>query len=179
MVQTGLRRFVMAHLCLSQRCQRTFAAFLALRCAHDADKSYLVVRNARTKQWMLPGGKLERGETARTAARRETLEESGYDTSRASLVKRATNAQGVVLYEASIPCSAASSHYWNGVFGQRTSPGETDGYGFACLDASRSRFVVRRSSIRSPRPAFRKGTIEHLNVLFRAEQVLDRGRSRR
>jgi 8-oxo-dGTP diphosphatase len=40
-----------------------------------------VVRLRRRKDWMLPKGKLNRGESVRAAARREVLEETGHEVS--------------------------------------------------------------------------------------------------
>lgn len=46
--------------------------------AFDGDR-FLMVYHPRRKGWEMPGGKLEPGETAEEAAKRECLEESGYD----------------------------------------------------------------------------------------------------
>src|SRR5919106_357225 len=47
--------------------------------AADAEGRVLVVRPTYTGQWMLPGGRVERGETPHRAAIRETREETGLD----------------------------------------------------------------------------------------------------
>jgi ADP-ribose pyrophosphatase YjhB (NUDIX family) len=47
--------------------------------ATDAEGRILVVRPTYTKDWMLPGGRVERGETPHEAAVRETREETGLD----------------------------------------------------------------------------------------------------
>jgi ADP-ribose pyrophosphatase YjhB (NUDIX family) len=47
--------------------------------ATDAEGRILVVRPTYTKEWMLPGGRVERGETPHEAAIRETREETGLD----------------------------------------------------------------------------------------------------
>ena len=46
--------------------------------AFDGDR-FLMVYHPRRKGWEMPGGKLESGETPEEAARRECLEESGYE----------------------------------------------------------------------------------------------------
>jgi 8-oxo-dGTP diphosphatase len=45
----------------------------------DADGRILVVRPTYLREWMLPGGRVERGETPHAAAIRETREETGLD----------------------------------------------------------------------------------------------------
>jgi ADP-ribose pyrophosphatase YjhB (NUDIX family) len=47
--------------------------------ATDAEGRILVVRPTYSKEWMLPGGRVERGETPHEAAIRETREETGLD----------------------------------------------------------------------------------------------------
>ena len=47
--------------------------------ATDADGRVLVVRPTYIREWMLPGGRVERGETPHAAAIRETREETGLD----------------------------------------------------------------------------------------------------
>jgi ADP-ribose pyrophosphatase YjhB (NUDIX family) len=43
----------------------------------DADGRVLVVKPTYSREWMLPGGRVERGETPHVAAVRETREETG------------------------------------------------------------------------------------------------------
>ena len=50
--------------------------------ATDVDGRILVVRPTYTNKWMLPGGRVERGETPHEAAIRETREETGLDVVR-------------------------------------------------------------------------------------------------
>jgi ADP-ribose pyrophosphatase YjhB (NUDIX family) len=45
----------------------------------DAEGRILVVRPTYSRGWMLPGGRVERGETPHAAAVRETREETGLD----------------------------------------------------------------------------------------------------
>jgi ADP-ribose pyrophosphatase YjhB (NUDIX family) len=52
----------------------------------DADARILVVRTTYLRGWMLPGGRVERGETPHTAAIRETKEETGLDIALAGLL---------------------------------------------------------------------------------------------
>ena len=52
----------------------------------DADGRILVVRPTYTREWMLPGGRVERGETPHAAAIRETREETGLDVALDRLV---------------------------------------------------------------------------------------------
>ncbi len=47
--------------------------------ATDEEGRILVVRPTYTREWMLPGGRVERGETPHSAAVRETREETGLD----------------------------------------------------------------------------------------------------
>jgi ADP-ribose pyrophosphatase YjhB (NUDIX family) len=47
--------------------------------ATDAEGRILVVRPTYTHEWMLPGGRVERGETPHGAAIREAREETGLD----------------------------------------------------------------------------------------------------
>jgi ADP-ribose pyrophosphatase YjhB (NUDIX family) len=47
--------------------------------ATDADGRILVVRPTYAHEWMLPGGRVERGETPQGAAVREVREETGLD----------------------------------------------------------------------------------------------------
>ncbi|MCQ2052811.1 MAG: NUDIX hydrolase [archaeon] len=42
-------------------------------------KRFLMVYNTKRNGWEMPGGKIEKNETVEEAARRECLEESGYD----------------------------------------------------------------------------------------------------
>lgn len=45
----------------------------------DTDGRILVVRPTYTREWAIPGGRVERGETPHAAAIRETREETGLD----------------------------------------------------------------------------------------------------
>ncbi|NLL94685.1 MAG: fibrillarin-like rRNA/tRNA 2'-O-methyltransferase [Thermoplasmatales archaeon] len=47
-------------------------------CVAVSDEGFLMVRNPARGGWEMPGGKLERGESAMEGAARECLEESGY-----------------------------------------------------------------------------------------------------
>ena len=48
-------------------------------CVAMKDDKFLMVYNPKRKGWEMPGGRIESGETVEEAARRECLEESGYD----------------------------------------------------------------------------------------------------
>jgi ADP-ribose pyrophosphatase YjhB (NUDIX family) len=52
----------------------------------DGDGRILVVRPTYLREWMLPGGRVERGETPHAAAVRETREETGLDIALERLV---------------------------------------------------------------------------------------------
>lgn len=66
------------------------------------DGHVLTVRKRGTERFMLVGGKLEPGESARDAALRETLEEVGIDVSEATLIgefhSEAANEPGHTLH---------------------------------------------------------------------------------
>jgi ADP-ribose pyrophosphatase YjhB (NUDIX family) len=47
--------------------------------ATDGEGRILVVKTTYTREWMLPGGRVERGETPHAAAIRETREETGLE----------------------------------------------------------------------------------------------------
>jgi len=59
---------------------------VAATCIHDRAGRLLTVRKRGTSRFMLPGGKLEPGETPAQAAVRETAEEVGIDIDLAALV---------------------------------------------------------------------------------------------
>lgn len=48
-------------------------------CVALKDGKFLMVRNPKRNGWEMPGGKIEQGETVEEAAKRECLEESGYE----------------------------------------------------------------------------------------------------
>lgn len=48
-------------------------------CVAMKDGKFLMVHNLKRNGWEMPGGKVESGETSEEAAKRECLEESGYD----------------------------------------------------------------------------------------------------
>ena len=69
----GLEPYEKAHAMIVVEKQRT-AYCVAMR-----DGKFLMVHNPKRKGWEMPGGKMESGESIEEAARRECLEESGYD----------------------------------------------------------------------------------------------------
>ena len=80
--------------------------------------------------WSLPGGHIEPGETARAAAQREVLEETGVEVEIDALV----DVHDVILRNAE---GALSAHYLIAVFCGRWRRGEPN----AGSDASLARFV--------------------------------------
>ena len=76
----------------------------------DDGGRFLVVRPTYSQEWMMPGGRVERGETPHAAAIRETREETGLDVvlDRLILVD-ARHPRGVRVRRATSP-AASSSH---------------------------------------------------------------------
>ena len=70
---TSLEPYEKAHAMIVVEKQRT-AYCVALK-----DGKFLMVHNTERNGWEMPGGKIEQGETVEDAAKRECLEESGYD----------------------------------------------------------------------------------------------------
>lgn len=70
---TDLEPYEKAHAMIVVERSRT-----AYCVAMDGD-SFLMVHNERRDGWEMPGGKVETGETSEEAAKRECLEESGYE----------------------------------------------------------------------------------------------------
>ena len=64
---------------------------------------FAVVRLRKRNEWVLPKGKLDDGETARDAARREVLEETGHDVSVHEFL-------GTLVYESGRGSKVV--HYW-------------------------------------------------------------------
>jgi len=62
-----------------------------------------VVRLRKRNEWVLPKGKLDDGETARDAAMREVLEETGHDVSVHEFL-------GTLVHESGGRCKVV--HYW-------------------------------------------------------------------
>jgi 8-oxo-dGTP diphosphatase len=69
----------------------------------DEPPLFAVVRLRKRNEWVLPKGKLDDGETARDAARREVLEETGHDVSVHEFL-------GTLVYESGRGSKVV--HYW-------------------------------------------------------------------
>lgn len=69
----------------------------------DETPLFAVVRLRKRNEWVLPKGKLDAGETARAAARREVLEETGHDVSVHEFL-------GTLVYESGRGSKVV--HYW-------------------------------------------------------------------
>lgn len=69
----------------------------------DEPPLFAVVRVRKRNEWVLPKGKLDDGETARDAARREVLEETGHDVSVHEFL-------GTLVYESGRGSKVV--HYW-------------------------------------------------------------------
>jgi ADP-ribose pyrophosphatase YjhB (NUDIX family) len=76
----------------------------------DAEGRILVVKPTYSREWMLPGGRVERGETPHGAAVRETREETGLD---------------VVLHQLLL-VDARHARDTSFIFGGRVAGGELD-----------------------------------------------------
>ena len=68
-----LERYEKSHAMIVVEKQRT------AYCVAIEDGRFLMVYNPKRKGWEMPGGRIESGETVEEAAKRECLEESGYD----------------------------------------------------------------------------------------------------
>jgi ADP-ribose pyrophosphatase YjhB (NUDIX family) len=96
----------------------------------DAEHRVLLVRHTYVEGWYLPGGGVEKGETAATALRREMAEEGGVEATGAlSLI-------GVYSQHATFPNDHVVLYRVNDWTPCRTkSAGEIDAIGFYKLDA--------------------------------------------
>ena len=125
------------------------------------DGRVMVVKNARTGEWMMPGGHVDRGEGSARAALRELREEAG--VRRASRLRRMSGkGDRVNFYEArvSIPSSRRGRMR---VFSGRDTPSETSDYGFVRPSSSNPMVVTDYDGKRKPNGgSFRKGTASQL-----------------
>ena len=83
--------------------ERLFWRPEALCCGRRRRLLVAVVRLRKRNEWVLPKGKLDDGETARDAAMREVLEETGHDVSVHEFL-------GTLVYESGGRCKVV--HYW-------------------------------------------------------------------
>ena len=122
----------------------------------------MVVQDRRTGKWMLPGGRVERGETSERGARREMWEETGNrpDTS----LRHVTSRDGTALYETRLRPGSRSDR--NRRFHRRTDRRETSDYGFVNVNNNRLVVTDHRGRVKDANPvSFRHGTVSHLRSL--------------
>lgn len=131
-------------------------------------KRVMVVQNASTKQWMLPGGLVDRGESASSAAIREMKEESGFKArGLAHVSRKATQRGSVDLYATVLNSSDVKSHNHRvNTFCNRTTPGETCDYGF--VNVKKPTWTVESYSGQPKNTqSLRSGSKEHLAQMRR------------
>ena len=124
----------------------------------------MVVKNARTNEWMMPGGYVNRGERSRRAGLRELHEEAG--VSRSSRVRRLSPIGATTnFYEARISMPSSRRRRMR-QFSKRGTPRETSDYGF--VRPSSSGKMIVKSFKGKPKPngaSLRKGTASQLKRL--------------
>ena len=123
----------------------------------------MVVRNAQSGQWMMPGGLVDPGESSANAAGREYREETGFRSHGLMPVSRKPTRRGNVnLYATQM--TPNDIHNRRHKFSRRQHAHETSEYGF--VDLRRPRHVVEQYDGRFKQSqGFRPGSIEHLDQM--------------
>ena len=105
----------------------------------------LVVQDARTKKWMLPGGEVERNETLFGAACREMEEESGYKQQYVRLPTQIwwPKSQHVAFFRGEFDFNALGPKRRHRIWRSRSTPRETSDFGFVARLAS-GRYEVQQ-----------------------------------
>ena len=131
-------------------------AFIGVGLFLDGKYGCLVVRNRKSKAWMMPGGHKDRSDKSfEAAALRELREESGVvlNKKRYSVTHRSK-----IFFTATTDIVMTPK-----IFDMRTTRGETDAYGIAVYEGSK---IVVIDSHGNKHSNFRGGTIRQLKVFF-------------
>jgi ADP-ribose pyrophosphatase YjhB (NUDIX family) len=127
------------------------------------NRKVFVVRAAKSGKWMLPGGGINKGESAEKAACRELREESGVKIGESELEKI-----GTVVDKKGTNCTLFMSTQWpsrhlslSKIFKDRTTRKETDSWGIATLQKGKWEVCVEGSKTNTSN-TFRGGTLTHL-----------------
>ena len=134
-------------------------AFVAAR---NVRGDVMVVQDRRTGKWMLPGGRVERGESSERGAVREMWEETGNHPS--EFLRHVQSRNGTSLYETRLRPGSRSDRMRR--FHRRPDKHETADYGF--VNVRGPKFVVtdHRGRVKNSNPvSFRHGTVSHLSSL--------------
>lgn len=123
----------------------------------------MVVRDRHTGSWMMPGGRVDRGESPEAGGRRELFEEAGV---RAGHLERLSNDNGVMLYGTRVHVPRTRSARMRS-FARRGTPHETSDYGF--VDPTKARMTVTdyHGNPKWNGQALRRGTASQLRTVAR------------
>lgn len=130
----------------------------------------MVVQNAQTGKWMIPGGRNDRGERSPDAAKREMEEETGWRSSnRLYRVSEKTIPRGRInLFRTSLTPADVRSHSQRmRHFRSRSHPHETSDYGFVDLRRPGKFQVTSYAGQPKQHSQFRMGSAAHLGDVKR------------
>lgn len=145
-------------------------AFVAIIWRNKQPAKVFVVRDKKTGKWMLPGGKIDRGETPKQAAMRELKEESGYDAKYMDNFTQVDSKNETVLFktEFSFPDDKrmrTQIFYTRGQIHGIAWVQETDDYGWAQRATGGFKIVDYGGNMKATQ-RFRGGTISHLDLVI-------------